>query len=422
MKKALLLLEDGTSFWGVACGAEGETFGELCFNTALIGHPEILSDPSSAGLIITMTYPQIGNYGVARADLQGKALALRGVVVRDICYEPSNFRSELSVPDLLVEQGVVGIAEVDTRELTHSIRQKGSMRAAISTVDLNKTRLLKKLRASPSMREQNLVREVSVTKPQKFVYDSKPHAFIFGEPTSARYKVVAYDCGAQQGLLRKLCHTGCAIELVPWDTPAQEVLAKKPQGVFFSNGPGDPNSILAPSVAAQELLGKVPILGIGLGQQVIGKALGAQIERLAQGHHGGNQPVMNLLTHTVEITSQNHCFSVLFDSLGPLISKLAASETEHTSDLRFWIDKGVAPVVQHSEFGRIQLTHVNLNDGTPEGLKFLDIPALCLQYHPEIAPKPLLSPSVFSAFTRLMDKNKSPLDANAVKNRIRGGT
>jgi carbamoyl-phosphate synthase small subunit len=425
------MLEDGTFFEGVSCGAPGEVFGEICFNTSLVGYLEVISDPSYAGQIITMTYPQIGNYGVARADLQRDTLALRGLVVRDICDTPSNFRSELSLPKFLVEQNVVAISNVDTRQLTRHIRDNGAMRALISTMDNDCDSLLAKVKQSPSIVAQNLAQTVSST--QSFIYEDKSEAydFLLKEPLPPKYHVVAYDCGAKLGILRNLHRAGCKVTVVPWNTSAAEVLALQPDGVFFSNGPGDPEPVEATIAAARELLGKVPVFGICLGHQMIALAAGATTQKLKFGHRGGNQPVMNLRTRCVEITSQNHGFGIVFSSLGTLITEVGqcdeeAHETSDCSaplptseDLRLWVEKGVTPVVQNQQFGRIQLTHVNLNDGTAEGIAFLDIPAFCVQYHPEASPGPTDSHYLFTAFTRLMDGRTDYLDIDISSDRLK---
>lgn len=416
MNKALLVLEDGTAFLGDSCGVEGERFGELCFNTSMIGYPEVISDPSYAGQIIVMTYPQIGNYGIAREDLQRSELALKGLVVREMCFEPSNYRSDLSLPDFLLEQQVVCIANIDTRALTHHIREKGAMRAGISTLELDEARLLAKVVASPHIEDTNLAATVSVKEAQ--FYQSTQDGSSSNE--AARYKVVAYDCGAKKGILQSLAQVGCEVEMVPWDTPAAEVLAKNPQGVFLSNGPGSPEPVSATTEATKELLGKVPLFGICLGHQIIGRAIGAQTEKLKYGHHGGNQPVMNLYTGKVEITAQNHGFGIKFESVGALVPELSVNETAHQSDLRYWVEKKIAPVVQNENFGRVQLTHVNLNDGSAEGIAFLDLPAFSVQYHPEASPGPSDGSNLFTAFTYLMDGKSDYLNIDIAANRLKG--
>jgi carbamoyl-phosphate synthase small subunit len=414
----MLMLEDGSSFAGISCGAVGEATGEICFNTSMVGYLEVISDPSYAGQIITMTYPQIGNYGVARADLQRDALALRGLVVRDMCRTPSNFRSECSLPDFLAEQGVVALEGIDTRRLTRHIRDNGAMRAVISTIDLDERSLLAKAQAAPSIVAVNLARDVSVREPFRYTADDGAYDFLLKPAAAPRHHVVAYDCGAKRGILRNLHRAGCTVTVVPWDTPAAEVLALKPDGVFFSNGPGDPEPVAETARAAHDLFGVVPVFGICLGHQIIALGAGAQTEKLKFGHRGANHPVMNLRTRRVEITAQNHGFGVVFPSLGPLIPELSGNVTEHTTDLRFWVERGIAPVVQSGEFGRIQLSHVNLNDGTTEGLAFLDHPVFCVQYHPEASPGPTDAHYLFTAFTRLMDGRADYLDIDIASDRL----
>jgi carbamoyl-phosphate synthase small subunit len=365
-----------------------------------------------------MTYPQIGNYGVARADLQRDVLALRGLVVRDMCRTPSNFRSDCSLPDFLVEQGVVAIEGVDTRRLTRHIRDNGAMRAVISTLDTNEASLLAKVLASPSIVAVNLARTVSVREPYPYVPDDGAHDFLLRPAPAPRHHVVAYDCGAKRGILRNLHRAGCRVTVVPWDTPAAEVLGLKPDGVFFSNGPGDPEPVEQTARAAGELIGRVPVFGICLGHQMIALGAGAATEKLRFGHRGANHPVMNLRTRCVEITAQNHGFGVVFPSLGPLIPELSDGVAEHVDDLRFWVERGVAPVVRNGRFGRVQLSHVNLNDGTTEGLAFCDQPAFCVQYHPEASPGPTDAHYLFSAFTRLMDGRADYLDIDIASDRL----
>jgi carbamoyl-phosphate synthase small subunit len=412
------MLEDGSFFQGLSCGAAGEAYGEICFNTSMVGYLEVISDPSYAGQIITMTYPQIGNYGVSRADLQRDTLALRGLVVRNMCATPSNFRSEISLPDFLVEQGVVAIEDIDTRKLTRHIRDNGAMRSIISTTDLDRDSLLEKVLASPSIVAQNLAQTVSIRASYGYVADDQAYDFLLKPAPEQRFHVVAYDCGAKRGILRNLHRAGCRVTVVPWDTAAAEVLALNPDGVFFSNGPGDPEPVEATARAARELFGKVPVFGICLGHQMIGIAAGAQTEKLKFGHRGANHPVMNLRTRGVEITAQNHGFGIVFPSLGELVPELSDGVTEHADDLRFWVERGVAPVVQSAEHGRIQLSHVNLNDGTVEGLAFLDLPVFCVQYHPEASPGPTDSHYLFTAFTRLMEGRSDYLDIDIAKDRL----
>ncbi len=418
--KALLVLEDGSVFEGYSCAAEGEVFGEVCFNTSLEGYLEVISDPSYAGQIVTMTYPQIGNYGINPDDLQSDSLALRGLVVHDMCFTPSSWRSTQSLPSFLTENGVVAIAGIDTRSLTSHLRDKGAQRGAISTTDLDAQSLLEKVRASESIVGVNLAKTVSRSEAASFDELPASQAFAVAAPAQARYNVVAYDCGVKKSILQGLVRVGCKLTVVPWNTPAEDVLAMNPDGVFLSNGPGDPDAVRETYEQVQKLIGKVPLFGICLGHQMISLASGAQMEKLKFGHRGGNQPVMNLRTGRVEITAQNHGFGLLFDSLGPLVPELSDGISEHVSDLRFWAQRGVAPVVQNERFGKIQLTHVNLNDGTAEGIAFLDQPVFSVQYHPEASPGPTDAHYLFTAFTRLMDGDAGYLDIDIASDRLSG--
>ena len=390
--RALLALEDGSVFEGLSCGAAGETFGEVVFNTSMVGYQEIVSDPSYAGQIVTLTYPQVGNYGVCEEVMQSPELYLRGLVVRDMCRTPNNWTSTGSLPELLSNHGVVAIEGVDTRALTLTIRDKGAMRAAVSTVDLDPESLVARVRASERISEHNFVPDVSrkeiVTLPAQ------------GE---RRFRVVAFDCGVKQGILDGLTSRGCEVTVVPWDTPAEKVLEMDPDGVFFSNGPGDPEQVGPTAAAARAIIGKKPVFGICLGNQLISIAAGSEIEKLPYGHHGGNEPVMNLLTGKVEITAQNHNYGLVFKTMGELVPELSGGVTEHFDDMREWSRRGIAPVVMTKELGRVRLTHVNLNDGTPEGIQFLDAPTFSVQYHPEACPGPHDSAYLFEAFCRLME-------------------
>lgn len=419
---AALALEDGAVFYGTACAAAGEAFGEICFNTSLEGYLEVATDPSYAGQIITMTYPQIGNYGVNLEDAQSAAPALRGLVVRDMCTTPSNWRSMLSLPEFLRQHNVVAIEGVDTRALVRHVRDHGAQRAIISTLDLSKESLLAKVRASESLVGQNLAATVSCSESYTHGVVDLPesHAFAQAPAPAPRFKVVAYDCGVKRSILDGLVRAGCDVTCVPWDTPAERVLEQAPDGVFLSNGPGDPEAVEGTYSQVEKLLGKVPVFGICLGHQMMCKAAGADIEKLKFGHRGGNHPVMNLRTRRVEITAQNHGFGLLFPSLGPLVPELSGGFKGHEDDLRFWVRAGIAPVVQNERFGRIQLTHVNLNDGTAEGIAFLDIPAFSVQYHPEANPGPTDAHYLFTAFARLMEGREDYLDIDIAADRLAG--
>ena len=421
------MLEDGTSFEGFACGASGTAFGEICFNTSLEGYLEVVTDPSYAGQIVTMTYPQIGNYGVNLDDCQSTTPALRGLVVRDMCRTPSNFRSEMSLPSFLERNKIVAIEGVDTRSLVRHIRENGAMRAAISTVQLEEEKLLDEVKQSKSIVGENLVRTVSTEKMTQVNLSHLPktHTFALQAPTELKHKVVAYDCGAKLSILHNLVRSGCEVTVVPWNTPAEEVLEMQPDGVFMSNGPGDPDAVSETYEQVEKLMGKVPMFGICLGHQMMSLASGAKIEKLKFGHRGGNQPVMNLLTHRVEITAQNHGFGCVFSSLGELQPEFSQVEVQNglngsAEDLRVWVEQGASPIVSNPKFGRIRLTHVNLNDGTCEGLQFLDVPAFCVQYHPEANPGPTDSHYLFTAFSRLMEGDADYLNIDIAKDRLAG--
>ena len=400
---ALLVCEDGTAFQGVSCGAFGEAFGEICFNTSLEGYFEVITDPSYAGQIVAMTYPQIGNYGVCGEDAQSAHPALRGLVVRDMCYTPSNWRSEMALPAYLEREGIVAIEGIDTRALVRHIRECGAMRAVISTEDLAIESLLAKVRASEPLVGVNLVERVSCKEAYRFDAEGlfAGKSFALSPAAPERFHVVAYDCGAKRSILEQLARVGCSVEVVPWNTPAADVLALDPDGVFVSNGPGDPDAVEETSEQVRALLGEVPVFGICMGHQMVCKAAGARMEKLKFGHHGGNHPVMNLLTGRVEITAQNHGFNLVFPSLGPC-------------------DEGPVPVAHNARFGDVRLTHVNLNDGTAEGVAFADIPAFSVQYHPEACPGPTDSHYLFTAFARLMEGRADYLDIDIAQDRLEG--
>ncbi len=432
---AVLLLADGTAFRGRSCGAAGEAAGEVCFNTSLEGYFETITDPSYAGQILTMTYPQVGNYGISLSDTQtapgyplksdGAARpALRGLVVHDMCAVPSNWRSEVSLPKYLKERGIVAIEGIDTRALVRHLRDFGSQKGILSTIDLDFASLATKLKGVPELVGTNLVKTVSCQESYTYEYGSSmaSRAFAVAGPAAASRKVVVYDCGVKRGILDGLINAGCELVVVPWDTPADDVLALCPDGVFLSNGPGDPDAVEATYAQVKELLGKVPIFGICLGHQMIALACGAQMEKLKFGHRGTNQPVMNLVSGRVEITSQNHGFGLIFPSLGELVPELSCGLSEHPTDgdLRFWSSRGIAPVVHNARFGRIRLTHVNLNDGTCEGIQLLDTKAFSVQYHPEASPGPTDAHYLFTAFMRLMADEKSYLDIDIAKDRLAG--
>jgi carbamoyl-phosphate synthase small subunit len=405
-RPALLALEDGTTFTGWSCGASGTADGEAVFNTSMTGYQEILTDPSYAGQIITMTMPQIGNYGVNRADMESRGVFARGFVVREMSRISSNWRAEESLPEFLERTGLVAIEGVDTRRLTRHIRERGAMRAVISTEDLDPVSLVAKAAASQGLVGRDLVREVAVASPYEWGSED-PTGYLPVEtgigPLEARRHVVAFDSGVKLNILRQLSEAGCRVTVVPPTTSAAEVSAMRPDGVFLANGPGDPAAVDYLYSTLRELLGSVPVFGICLGHQMLSLALGASTYKLKYGHRGGNQPVMNLLTGRVEITSQNHGFCVDFSSMGPLDSERSGGLTHDPADIGAWVAARTAPVVVSGAFGGVQLTHVNLNDMTVEGVRALDRRAFSVQYHPEAAPGPHDARYLFDAYLALMD-------------------
>lgn len=414
---AALALEDGTVLYGSACGAAGEAFGELCFNTSMAGYQEVLTDPSYAGQIVTMTSPHIGNYGVNGADMESRGVFATAFVVREMCDEPSNWRSEQALPDFLREHSVVAIDGVDTRRIVRHLRERGAMRAVVSTVDLDAASLVAKAQGSPGLPGRDLVAEVAVRTPYTWG-DPVPGASRPVDtgvlPVKAAYRVVAMDSGVKYNILRGLSEVGCEVIVVPPTTSAEDVLAHEPDGVFLANGPGDPSAVEYLYTTLRELIGVRPVFGICLGHQMLSLAVGADTYKLKYGHRGGNQPVKNLLTGRVEITSQNHGFCVDFGSIGPVDVEASGGVDLPGDDLGAWVRAGVAPVVVSERFGRVQLTHVNLNDMTTEGLRLIDRPAFCVQYHPEAAPGPHDARYLFDAFTRLMDGRDDYLSIDAV--------
>jgi carbamoyl-phosphate synthase small subunit len=412
--EALLALEDGTVFRGVACGASGEAAGELCFNTSMSGYQEVLTDPSYAGQIVTMTMPHIGNYGVNGADMESRGVFAKGFVVREMCDEPSSWRSEQSLPAFLAANGIVAIQGIDTRRLTRHLREAGAMRAVISTTDLSEASLVAKAAASPGLVGRDLVAEVACTAPYRWGTESPCDSGLPVDtgvlPVKPTYRVVAMDSGIKYNILRRLSDAGCELTVVPPTTSAEEILALEPDGLFFANGPGDPSAVDYLYKTLRDLLGVKPIFGICLGHQMLSLAVGAETFKLKYGHRGGNQPVMNLLNGRVEITSQNHGFCVDFSAIGELVAADSAGLTHAAGDIAAWVEAGVAPVVRSERFGRVQLTHINLNDMTVEGIRLLDTPAFSVQYHPEAAPGPHDARYLFGAFTRLMDGRADYLD------------
>lgn len=404
---ALLVLADGTAFAGRACGARGERFGEIVFNTSMTGYQEILTDPSYTGQIVTMTFPEIGIYGANDADVESRGVFASGLVVRSLSETQSNWRASETMPEYLARLGVVAIEDVDTRRLTRHIRERGAMTAVISTEDLDVASLTAKAQAAPSLVGRDLVAEVATDCSYAWGVEAPCHAPLPVDtgvlPGAARYRVVAFDSGAKYNIMRSLAEAGCDVTVLPASASAAEALALEPDGVFFANGPGDPAAVGYLYATLRELLGKKPIFGICLGHQMLSLALGAETYKLKYGHRGGNQPVKNLVTGAVEVTSQNHGFCVDFGSIGPLVVEESGGLALDPNDLGAWVAAGVAPQVRSAEYGRVQLTHVNLNDMTVAGVRALDVPAFSVQYHPEAAPGPHDARYLFTAFTRLMD-------------------
>jgi carbamoyl-phosphate synthase small subunit len=418
---ALLALEDGTFFRGSACGARGEASGEICFNTSLSGYQEVLTDPSYRGQIVTMTMPHIGNYGVNAEDMESRGVWASGLVVRECSRTVSNWRARESLRDFLTRTRTVAMEGVDTRRLTRHVRECGAMRAVISTEDLDPGSLAAKAAASPGLVGRDLVSEVAIDMPVKWGADSYTTAATsdFGvcrvdDPCA--FRIVAIDSGIKYNILRRLLEQGCEVTVVPPTTSAEDIVAMDPDGIFVANGPGDPEAVPYLYGTLERVIGKKPVFGICLGHQMLSLAVGARTFKLKYGHRGGNQPVRNLITQRVEITSQNHGFCVDFGSIGELVAEDSGGLAHDPNDLAAWVAAGVAPVVRSSRHGRVQLTHVNLTDMTTEGIRLLDVPAFAVQYHPEAAPGPHDAAYLFSAFARLMrgeDPFAEALDAAA---------
>jgi len=378
-RPAKLALADGTVYTGTAFGAEGEVFGEVVFNTSMTGYQEILTDPSYCGQIVTMTYPLIGNYGINSEDAESSGVALRGFLVRELCRQPSNFRSEQSLEEFLSDAGVIGLEGIDTRALVRRIRVHGAMTGVLSTVDLDDDSLVAKAKQSPELVGQDLAKEVIPDKPFEWSEGLSELAKPDFSGTQAapdngeqqKSHVVAIDFGMKWNISRHLCDMGCRVSVVPGTMSADEILAMQPDGIFLSNGPGDPRPLDYAIETIRNLLGKQPMFGICLGQQLLGLALGGEIFKLKFGHRGANQPVMNKLTGQVEITTQNHGFALDANSLP----------------------------------NDVEVTHINLNDQTVEGIRCLDKAAFGVQYHPEASAGPHDSQYLFAEFGKMLDSS-----------------
>jgi carbamoyl-phosphate synthase small subunit len=371
--KAILLLEDGTVFEGNSFGAKSQKCGEVVFNTSMTGYQEILTDPSYYEQIVTMTYPLIGNYGTNDDDRESRKIFAGGFIVKENCPYPSNWRSKTSLDEYLKKNNVVGLEGIDTRKLVKHIRTEGAMRGIISSTGLNINKLKKKLQLYPGLVGRDIVK--SVTAGKTYSWNRGVVDVITGSEHKCekKYKVVAFDFGIKHNILRLLCSHGCRVKVVPADTSAKQVLSLKPDGVFLSNGPGDPAPLSYAIETVKNLLGKLPIFGICLGHQILGLALGGQTYKLKFGHRGANHPVKNLLTDAVEITCQNHGFCLDINSL-----------------------KG-----KH-----VNVTHVNLNDNTNEGIRSEKLSAFSVQYHPEASPGPHDSGYLFENFIKLMNRHR----------------
>ncbi len=375
MNTAILALEDGAFFEGVAFGAPEDSAGEVVFNTAITGYQEIFTDPSYSGQIVVLTNPQIGNYGANEYDQESGRPYIEGLIVRDLSPVASNWRSLETADQYLAERGVAVASGIDTRALVRHLRTRGVMRGVLSVTGGRVEELVARAKSIPSMAGLDLASHVGTTTQYHWDEPVSPVCSSDHEaaPESPRFHVVAYDFGLKRNILRRLVHAGARVTVVPALTTAEDVLALRPDGVFLSNGPGDPEPLEFQAAQVRKLLGRTPVFGICLGHQILGLALGARTYKLKFGHHGANHPVINRITNKVEITSHNHGFAVDPETL---------------------------------DLNRVEITHVNLNDQTLEGFRHRDVPAFCVQYHPEAAPGPHDSHYLFHDFIHLMETSR----------------
>lgn len=370
--KAVLALADGQVYVGRSFGSEGEADGEVVFNTSMTGYQEILTDPSYEGQMVAMTYPEIGNVGVNPEDVESRKPFVKGFIVKEYSPVPSNWRATQSLHQYMKDHGIVGIEGIDTRSLVRQLRDRGSQEGIISTVQQSHEELIAKAQCSPGLLGRDLVKEVTCQEPYGWNEGKWELGKGYQPKGQSVYSVVAYDYGIKFNILRGLVESGCDVRVVPAWTPAEDVLAENPDGIFLSNGPGDPDAVPYGKEIVQRLVDKKPIFGICLGHQILGLALGGKTYKLKFGHHGGNQPVMDLTTKKVEITTQNHGFAVDADSLK----------------------------------GSVVVTHLNLNDRTVEGLAHRELPIFSVQYHPESSPGPHDAHYLFRRFVEMMENNK----------------
>lgn len=380
MKKAILMLEDGTFFEGISAGHDGETYGEIVFNTSMTGYQEILTDPSYRGQIVTMTYTEIGNYGINVDDIESGEVQVEGFVMKEISKVNSNWRSDMCLIDYLKKYKIVAIEGIDTRALTRHIRDFGAMKSVLSTIDLDKKSLLKKVKASQSINGIDLAKEVSTTKPYKWTGKLKEVGMLINErryvsvgKNKKRYKVVAIDCGIKHNILRILADLNCDVTVVPITATAVEILKMKPDGIFISNGPGDPSAVPYIVEEIKKLLGVKPIFGICFGHQLLGQALGGKTYKLKFGHRGANHPVMEMNTRKIDITVQNHGYAV---------------DQKSFKNPKY----------------KVEITHINLNDKTVEGLEVKKLKAFSIQHHPEASAGPHDARYIFNKFIKNMGK------------------